>query len=44
MNFAGLAVISELDDWVGDQIKGEKIFEELVSREVLEEDSDQLKA
>lgn len=25
MNFAGLAVISELDDWVGDQIMSEKL-------------------
>ena len=26
MNFAGLAVISELDDWVGDQIMAEKLY------------------
>lgn len=26
MNFAGLAVISELDDWVGDQIMSEKLY------------------
>ena len=25
MNFAGLAVISELDDWVGEQIMGESL-------------------
>jgi hypothetical protein len=26
MNFAGLAVISELDDWVGEQIMAEKLY------------------
>ena len=26
MNFAGLAVISELDDWVGDQVMSEKLW------------------
>ncbi len=28
MNFAGLAVISELDDWVGEQIMSESIHRE----------------
>lgn len=28
MNFAGLAVISELDDWVGEQIMSESVFTE----------------
>jgi len=28
MNFAGLAVISELDNWVGEQIMAEKLYED----------------